>query len=88
MSNLSLILSLIGFIVLLFRRQYYVALILGLIFLYYGLLGGFGPWQGSRYFYPGQISWAILCSISLVTIVQFVIKSFKAILAKKQYHAI
>ncbi len=87
-DSLLLILSLIGFIILIFRRQYYVALILGLVFFYYGLLGGFGPWQGSRYFYPGQISWAILCAISMVTIVQFVIKSCRSVLARKQSRAV
>jgi 4-amino-4-deoxy-L-arabinose transferase-like glycosyltransferase len=87
-DSLLLILSLIGMIILIFRRQYYVALILGLTFAYYGLLGGLAPWQGSRIFYPGQIGWAILNAISIVAIVRFIVKWYKSVFEKKQSHAV
>jgi len=81
-DSLILILSLAGCIILLIRRQYYIATILSLIFIYYGLLGGFAPWQGSRLFYPGQIGWSILCSVSMVAILRFVSKRCKLLLGK------
>jgi len=60
------ILTLAGFIILLLKNSKPAALVLLLIYLYYAILSGVTFWQTSRIFYPAQVSWAILVSVSLV----------------------
>jgi len=83
-NYMPLILSLIGLTILIFRHQYYAAFVLGLTFFYYVVLVGFGRWQGSRLFYPAQISWAVLSGISLVALVQLAGRALRSISGRKQ----
>ncbi len=75
-------LSLIGFVILIIRHRYRIAVILGTVYVYYASMIGFFRWQGSRYFFPGQIAWDILVAVSLVTIGGLIIYGIRA-LAKR-----
>ncbi len=68
----NFILSMTGLTLLLWRRRWWVAVVLGGIYVYYAALGGFFRWQYTRHFMPGQIAWAILIAIVLVTIARLV----------------
>ncbi len=65
---LCFLLSIFGVIVLIAKHRCRVAIILGTIYLYYAAMIGSFRWQGSRYFFPGQIAWSILVAVSLVFI--------------------
>ncbi|HSG99616.1 MAG TPA: glycosyltransferase family 39 protein [candidate division Zixibacteria bacterium] len=51
------------------RRESVVFLLA--LYLYYGLITGATFWQGSRIFLPGQIAWAPLVAVCLVSAVDF-----------------
>ncbi len=61
-------LSMLGFLVLVTRRRWRVALILGGTYAYFAAMIGFTRWQGSRLFFPGQIAWAVLVAVAIVTV--------------------
>jgi len=62
--------SMLGFTALLCQRQFFAAVVLGNIFLYYALMLGFYRWQYSRHFLPGQIAGSILIAFFLLTVIQ------------------
>jgi len=70
LNYICLVLSIIGMALLLTRREYWTAVILGAVYLYYIPLIGFTAGQGARIFFPAQISWAILIGIVLVSLGQ------------------
>nr|MBN2278167.1 glycosyltransferase family 39 protein [candidate division Zixibacteria bacterium] len=74
LNFLNFWISLTGMVVLIIRRQFRVLIILGGVYIYYALLIGFNPWQGSRVFFPGQIAWTMLISIVLVNLYDFLKK--------------
>ncbi len=63
-------LSVLGLLLLLFKRKFLAATILGLIYIYYVPLVGLTAHQGSRIFFPAQASWAILVAVVLVSAVE------------------
>ncbi|UCD18250.1 MAG: glycosyltransferase family 39 protein [Candidatus Zixiibacteriota bacterium] len=64
-NEIYFILTLFGFISLVHRREVFAAVLLGLIYLYFAALSGFTYWQGSRIFYPAQLSWAFAIAVVL-----------------------
>ncbi len=68
------LLALIGAVILLVRRQWRVCLVLVLIFSYFALMSGFSDLQTSRIFYPAQMAWGILVSVSLLAMYDWVMK--------------
>ena len=68
LNKLCFVLSVVGLGLLLFKGQYWCALVLGSVYFYYASLIGFTRWQGSRLFLPGQIAWAILVAVVLIAL--------------------
>ncbi|MBU0982553.1 MAG: glycosyltransferase family 39 protein [candidate division Zixibacteria bacterium] len=81
------LLALIGLIIMLVRRHYRPALVLTSVYVYYAALSGFSLWQGNRIFYPGQISWAILCAVTLVTGGEAGMRGVRQILGRRRRSA-
>jgi hypothetical protein len=67
-----LILFIAGLILMIRRGQYFPAVLLGLIYLYFIALSGFTLWQGSRIMYPAQVSWLFPVSIAIHRIYRFI----------------
>lgn len=63
--------SMLGLLILLLTRQYRAFFVLGLVYFYYAAMIGFTQWQSSRLFFPGQIAWAILIAVVLVSAWRF-----------------
>ena len=84
LNYLSVILSLAGFLILIVRRSYATATVLGLTFLYFALTIGVTRWQGSRLFFPGQIAALPLISVSLVAMFDLVWNMSKKALSALQ----
>ena len=59
-----------------------VAVIIGGLYAYYAVMIGFFRWQGSRYFFPGQIAWSILIAIVLVFAAGYVISGIRYLMAR------
>jgi 4-amino-4-deoxy-L-arabinose transferase-like glycosyltransferase len=74
----SFVLSMIGLLILLVTRRYKAFVVLGSVYVYYALMIGFGRWQGSRLFLPGQVAWTILIGVVLVYVYRI-----RALLKKK-----
>lgn len=55
-----------GFALLFKRRLWLPVLFLGLMYLLFFFLVGFGMWQGSRLFFPAQIAWSVVVSYLVV----------------------
>lgn len=66
LNYLCFVASILGTVILVWKRQYRAAAVLGIIYLYYVSSIGFFRWQGSRYFFPGQTAWAVLVAVVLV----------------------
>jgi len=64
------LLSLIGLILLWRRKKQRMAILLGLIWIYFAVFSGLTLWQGSRIFHPGIIASSILTAVVLVEIGQ------------------
>lgn len=71
-NRLGFWLLIAGLSVLLIRRQFKPALFLGLLFIYFALIIGFTRWQGSRLFFPAEMTSVILIGITLTSLGQFV----------------
>ncbi len=82
LNHANFILSMPGLALLLWRRRWWLAVVLGGIYVYYAAMGGFFRWQYTRHFMPGQIAWAILIAVVLVTIARFVGRSAGPIIAR------
>lgn len=61
-----LLLSILGALILLRRKEYQLCFALSLIFTYFALVSGFSDSQTSRIFYPAQMAWGILVSVVLL----------------------
>jgi len=59
-------LSMAGFLMMLLLGRWKPVLFLGLMYLYFVIMLGFGSWQGSRLFFPAQIAWAVAIAFLLV----------------------
>lgn len=66
LNYINLVLSMAAFVILLATGRARIAVILGSIYLYYAVMIGAYRWQYSRHFFPGQIAWAVLVSITIV----------------------
>ena len=66
LNFLNFWLSMVGFMFMLVRRRWRAFLFLGMLYLYFVLMVGFTQWQGSRLFFPAQISWSVAVAVSLV----------------------
>lgn len=71
LNYLSFVFSIIGTVMLLVKRHYRALIVLVAVYFYYMLLLGFGRWQGSRLFYPGEIASSILASFAICSITSF-----------------
>ncbi len=74
LNYVNILLSAIGLVILLWQRRFWIALVLGGTYCYYAAMCGFFRWQYTRHFMPGQIAWAILIAITLVTAARLVIR--------------
>lgn len=63
---LPVILNLAGLAALIVSRRWRTLVVAGAIYIYFVMMAGFGSWQGSRLFYPGQIAWTIVIAFLLV----------------------
>jgi 4-amino-4-deoxy-L-arabinose transferase-like glycosyltransferase len=86
LNYINLVLSMAAFVILLATGRARIAVVLGSIYFYYAALIGAYRWQYSRHFFPGQIAWAILVSITLVFIGNYVIRSVRRIRARVHSH--
>lgn len=68
-----------GLCMLLIGRHYLAALILGTAYLYCTVTIGAYPYQGSRYFLPGQIPGMILMAVAGVTAFELVARSLPSL---------
>ncbi len=59
------LLTLLGFFLLLRRKEYRLLVVLLSFYLYFALIAGFSHWQSNRIFYPAQMSWAVAVAYSL-----------------------
>jgi hypothetical protein len=66
------LLSLAGLVMLLFQRRYRLAVTLTVAYALFALTAGLTLWQGNRIFYPGQIGWAPLAAVAIVTPVRWI----------------
>ncbi|MCX6833279.1 MAG: glycosyltransferase family 39 protein [candidate division Zixibacteria bacterium] len=67
-------LSIAGLIILIFGRHYRATLFLGAVYGYCACTIGAFPYQGSRYFLPGQLSGWILMATTIVFMVMILIE--------------
>ncbi len=65
LNYLPLLFTLTGFVILIFRKQYWAAAFLILVYSYYSILIGAFRWQGARYAFPGNIAGYILLAITI-----------------------
>ena len=54
-----------GFGLMAYRRQWAAVLFLGVLYVLLAVMVGFGMWQGSRLFFPAEISWPVAVAVSL-----------------------
>jgi len=66
------VLSIIGLVILMKRKQYRLPIILTVIYMYFAILSGFIVNTGNRIFLPGQIAWAVLIAVVLVSIYRLI----------------
>lgn len=71
-NKINFYLSMAGLLILLAARRFRAFIILGAVYFYYASMIGFTQWQGSRLFFPGQIAWAILIAVVLVSIYRLI----------------
>jgi hypothetical protein len=81
-NYINIVLSMLGFIILLATGRVRIAVVLGSVYFYYGVMIGAFRWQYSRHFFPGQIAWAILVSITLVFAANHAVKGIRNIRAR------
>ncbi|MFQ5498714.1 MAG: glycosyltransferase family 39 protein [Candidatus Zixiibacteriota bacterium] len=75
----SFILTMLGFIVLLFARKLFTGALLGAVYIYYFSLSGPFPWQSCRYFFPAELAWTIVIAFLLVWLSDLLRHFFKAV---------
>jgi hypothetical protein len=68
LNYLVTVLSIIGLVLLIKRKQYRLTIILTVIYMYFAILSGFTVNTGNRIFLPGQIAWTILSAYAILTI--------------------
>lgn len=71
LNYLVAVLSIIGLVMLLARKQYRLIIILSVIYVYFAILSGFTVNTGNRIFLPGQIAWTILSAYPILAIFNF-----------------
>lgn len=71
LNYLVAVLSIIGLVMLLARKQYRLIIILSVIYVYFGIFLGFTVNTGNRIFLPGQIAWTILSAYPILAIFNF-----------------
>ncbi len=76
MKYRTLALALVGLMIMIGRKQVKLAISLTLICAYFGATSAFTLNQGSRIFYPAQISWSILVATTLTVGFQFAARMF------------
>ncbi|MEW6050729.1 MAG: glycosyltransferase family 39 protein [Candidatus Zixiibacteriota bacterium] len=64
--------SFIGLVIMIARRQYLAAMLLGTTYAYFTFIAGFSFSQGSRLHYPAEMAWSILTAY-------FVVSTFRGI---------
>ncbi len=79
LNYLNFVFSMFGLVILIWRRRYRIAVILGGLYFYYAAMIGFLRWQGSRYFFPGQMAWAVLVAITLVFLGGYLFKALNSL---------
>jgi len=73
------VLSIIGLVILMKRKQYRLTIILTVIYMYFAILSGFIVNTGNRIFLPGQIAWAVLIAVVLVSIYRLIRMLFSGV---------
>ena len=68
--------SLLSFVILLWRRNWRVFLTLVIFYGYFVAMMGFTRWQGSRLFYPAEITKTILIALLIIEIIRLIGKLF------------
>lgn len=80
LNRINFFLCMAGFIILLLKKKFRLFIILLIIYFYYALLIGGIKYQGSRLFYPAQLSAVILISTFFINIYeickQYIIRRF------------
>ena len=71
--------SLVGLGLLIFRRQYFAALLLGSAYTYFTFIAGFSFSQGSRLHYPAEMAWSPLVAYTLVIAVQILTRRLEPV---------
>jgi 4-amino-4-deoxy-L-arabinose transferase-like glycosyltransferase len=71
-NYLAFVLTLAGFILMVVKRDWRPLAFLGLFYVYMLIMIGFGQWQGSRLFFPGQMAWAIVTAYLIVSLTRMV----------------
>ncbi len=70
LNYLVAVLSIIGLVMLIARKQYRLIIILSAIYVYFAILSGFTVY-GNRIFLPGQIAWTIFSAYPILAIFNF-----------------
>ena len=83
LNYINIIFCLGGFIFLILKKNYRILFILIFIYFYYALLIGGIKYQGSRLFYPAQMSAVLLISIIIVNSCDYTKQKILLILRKK-----
>jgi len=65
------VLTVIGLVILITRRQYRLTIILSVIYVYFAIMSGFTVGTGNRIFLPGQIAWTILAAYTILPVFDF-----------------
>ena len=78
------LLSLIGLLILVYRRRFALGAALLAVYVYFALLAGMTLWQGTRIFHPAQISWSILVAVELVESSRWIIKKVRSHLRERE----
>ncbi len=73
----DVIFSFVGICILVIRRQFRLAILLGCLYVYFAFVIGVYLYQGSRYFHPGQIASSILIAIACVSLYQYLAAFFR-----------
>jgi 4-amino-4-deoxy-L-arabinose transferase-like glycosyltransferase len=87
-SPIVLILTLLGFVILI-RKNLRMAVILFLIITYYGMMSGVTFGQGSRVYFPAQAVWPIMAGTALIfffDVVAWLTRGAFTIVTRKKTH--
>lgn len=88
LNYINIVLAMTGLALLLWRRRWWPAAVLGSTYVYYAVMGGFFRWQYTRHFMPGQIAWAVLIAVTLVTLARLIGRAGRALArrSRPEYH--